>query len=250
VVLWRRPAQLRRALGVLGRAAWVGLLVEAVHQGEAQCQSYPRSSDAGVRWTESRQVEPLAISGIVIDLVDGRPVEGAAVYLHDKRSGAVTDSAGRFRFQAEQPGEYLLETSVIGYEPVSERVRFGAEGILAQISLRARPVPTCERMLCPDCPTAGVRVQVRDLTTGLPPTDLVTLKVELNGRADSTSAVLSGERRLGSVLFAGGGLGADGPFNVRVVAPGYATWEARDIWLEYKNCAWSPLLYAWLLPLR
>lgn len=235
-------------MGQIGMVA-AAFLIGGVAPSLAVAQGYPRSSDASIRWTSTQSAAPLTISGVVIDVGSGEPVPSALVSVHDS-IGVVADSGGRFVLQVSTAGDALLKVQRIGYETVTETILIReGEGVIAQVSVRGDPLRTCERMGCPDCPTAGVRVEVRDLRTGLAPTTPITLWVEAGGQSDSTSASFPGDNKYGRpIIFAGGVLEVEGPFAVEVRSSEHATWTASDLWLEYENCAWSPLLYAWLLP--
>ena len=212
-------------------------------------QAHPSVGDAGVRWAASDGVAPLTISGIVLDASSGMPLPSAMIATTGD-VGTLADESGRFELRLPSAGALMLRVELIGFVVEVDTLFVEPDrGLLAQINLRMRPVPICERMWCPDCPVAGVRVEVHDFRTGQAPTVPVLLKVEAGGRVDSVAASFPRDNKFDRpIAFAGGELGVDGPFRVWIDAPGYSTWTATGVWLQYENCAWSPLLHAWLLP--
>lgn len=62
--------------------------------------------------------KPASVEGRVIDTNSGEPVKRVLVILrrgNDRGIGAYTDTAGRFAFQAVEPGSYTLSAERDGY---------------------------------------------------------------------------------------------------------------------------------------
>jgi outer membrane cobalamin receptor len=70
------------------------------------------------------------VAGRVVDAETGLPVVGAAVQAGP--SGAATDAEGRFRLDLA-PGVYVLRVRALGYAPLADSLRLGAD---VQIALR------------------------------------------------------------------------------------------------------------------
>jgi iron complex outermembrane receptor protein len=62
-----------------------------------------------------------SLTGFVRDS-KGQPLYGAAVFVHDLRTGAVSDSLGQYRVASLPFGHYLVEVSFIGYGSVTESI--------------------------------------------------------------------------------------------------------------------------------
>ena len=70
-------------------------------------------------------VAQVSISGTVTD-ADGLPLEGVNVYEPTTYEGAVTDSAGRYRFEASAKTPFTLRIQYIGYREDSLRINAAA----------------------------------------------------------------------------------------------------------------------------
>lgn len=55
------------------------------------------------------------IVGVVLDVVGRRPIDGARIHLRDTPGEVVSDENGHFAFTDVPPGDYVLETSRVGY---------------------------------------------------------------------------------------------------------------------------------------
>ncbi len=94
-----------------------------------------------VRSAPSPPVEvPPRLSGTVVDLSNGRTVEGAMVEVLDADGGLVirrlTDAEGVFRVLPGPSGEYGLRVERLGYAPVEgARVAVGEEGTTVEIRM-------------------------------------------------------------------------------------------------------------------
>ena len=60
------------------------------------------------------------LSGTITDLKTGKPLAGAAIYLHEAKTGAVSDDKGFFKTPAVPAGKYLVEISFQGYTSILE----------------------------------------------------------------------------------------------------------------------------------
>ncbi len=65
------------------------------------------------------QSKKASISGRVTASGGSVPVPGARISVVNLHRSAVTDSVGRFTFNALQPGHYLVEAMIIGFAPLS-----------------------------------------------------------------------------------------------------------------------------------
>jgi iron complex outermembrane receptor protein len=62
------------------------------------------------------------LSGQVTDAKTGLPLAGAAVYLHEAKTGTVTDSSGHYKTPAVPAGKYLVEVSYEGYTAILQTI--------------------------------------------------------------------------------------------------------------------------------
>lgn len=67
-----------------------------------------------------------SISGFVKDKYQ-KPIIGATIRLDQTAKGAVTDTAGYFRIENLQKGEYTLFVNAIGIEPVSRKIKISEQ---------------------------------------------------------------------------------------------------------------------------
>ncbi|NJK97104.1 MAG: carboxypeptidase-like regulatory domain-containing protein, partial [Bacteroidales bacterium] len=63
--------------------------------------------------------EKIPVHGIVTDNSD-MPIPGATVYLVTNKTGAVTDSSGRYSFVVPARGRYIILASFIGYKTYTD----------------------------------------------------------------------------------------------------------------------------------
>jgi len=87
--------------------------------------------------------------GLVLN-EDSLPLQGASVVLASKegptKKGVITSSRGRFRFQEQEPGDYRLEISLVGYEPFVKEIsltagpNFGGRIVLGEKSYELEQV--------------------------------------------------------------------------------------------------------------
>ncbi|NCI45442.1 TonB-dependent receptor [Sediminibacterium soli] len=62
------------------------------------------------------------LSGKVFDDKTGHPLAGAVVYIHEAKTGTVTDSAGHYKTPSVPVGRYLVEVSFEGYTSILETI--------------------------------------------------------------------------------------------------------------------------------
>ncbi|MEO7530865.1 MAG: TonB-dependent receptor [Sediminibacterium sp.] len=62
------------------------------------------------------------LSGKITDAKTGKPLAGAAIYLHEAKTGAVADENGSFKTPAVPVGKYLVEISFQGYTSILETI--------------------------------------------------------------------------------------------------------------------------------
>ncbi len=211
----------------------------------AQDRYYP---DAGIRWASSPRVASLTISGIVVDVTDGKPLF-ASVGLRGTSYGVLTDSLGRFTLKAPRAGKLLLAVSKIGYRTAQDTIEFRAEGgLIAQVGLQLDA--DCESMVPP-----GMKIMVRDLVTGLAPATPVRVRIQSDtfvAETDRGATTINPDRSIAHLSFAvGSELPTHGPFDVEVIANGYVTWKASNVLMVLDQCGRDrqPTLRAWLMPI-
>ncbi len=64
------------------------------------------------------------VNGIVTDQ-DGRPLPGANIMVEGTNIGSASDSEGRFSFQFEPEGEFVIVASYIGYSSYRQTCKVG-----------------------------------------------------------------------------------------------------------------------------
>ena len=64
------------------------------------------------------------ISGLVKD--NKTPVSGASITIKDSYDGAITDSAGKFRFKTTEKGEQTLVVSAVGYKTFEQKLNLSS----------------------------------------------------------------------------------------------------------------------------
>ncbi len=249
----------------------VGLFV-----GDLSGQSATRSPDLGVHWSASNSFAPLEIEGIVIDVSTGLGLRGAQIQLTGTDIRVLTDQDGRFRMSVPSAGQYEIVFQRLGFWSISSDIEVQAgKGVGLQIATERRSIHNCPLTVCtrPEC-GAGVRVEVKALDTGVAPAR-VELTVTAGGRSASALGVAPASdsayvrersfmapehaaaadlRRAlqAGQLHAGGELATLGPFDVMVSAPGYATWDASQVWLRDRGPCDPPassVVRVWLIPL-
>jgi len=73
--------------------------------------------------TPSRRHEDIGnLNGTVTDKADGKPINGASVYLPGLKRGANTDSTGHYSLKNLPRGNYLVQVTAVGYATFSQRV--------------------------------------------------------------------------------------------------------------------------------
>lgn len=60
------------------------------------------------------------LSGKITDAKTGKPLSGAVIYLHEAKTGTVSDEMGNFKTPAVPVGKYLVEISFVGYTSILE----------------------------------------------------------------------------------------------------------------------------------
>jgi hypothetical protein len=203
--------------------------------------------DVGLEWTHSAGRGRL-VRGVVFAAETGEPIRFAQVELLGTRHGMLTDERGRFSFVVEEPGSYVLRTSIIFFETMSDSIDVMVDATTnVQVGLIPDPRHNCEVVcLAPGCPS-GVRVEVRDFETGRRPPGRTSLVVRGGPVVDSAAVPAGAGEKVD--LAAGGNRGFGGPFTVVVQSEGRADWVLRDVWLA-PACplARTPVIQVFMFP--
>lgn len=77
------------------------------------------------------------ISGRVLDVDTGYPLEGATVIIREQPGGTVSDANGYFELRVEKPGNYQLHVSYMGYEPLVRQISTGPRSVHLNLMMRA-----------------------------------------------------------------------------------------------------------------
>ncbi len=86
---------------------------------------------ANVAYTQS------TVSGVVTDADTGLPLPGATVIVAGTVTGSATDADGRFEISSLTSGNYELDVSFLGYEPVSQFITLGNVDLTVNFTLEA-----------------------------------------------------------------------------------------------------------------
>ena len=208
-----------------------------------------REELAPVRFGESRAVPALVVAGVAYDADTGAPIQAAQINIRGTQTGALTDRLGRFRLRVPSGGTLPLVVQLIGYDAREATIPvYDDRGTLVEIGLRQHRVPMCGNVVC-----AGpfgcyaVEAIVRDVLTGVAPNGPVVMRVR--GTTASDSTVVEGRAGEESVhLGAASGLADPGPYEVEVMAEGYAPWRARGVRRDECSRVESNPLRIWLFP--
>ncbi|MBX3146887.1 MAG: carboxypeptidase-like regulatory domain-containing protein [Gemmatimonadales bacterium] len=68
------------------------------------------------------------------------PLLGALVEIRGLELGAITDSTGQFRIDGIRPGQHEVLVRRIGYRPLRQRIRFGADEVV-RVGFRLEEIP-------------------------------------------------------------------------------------------------------------
>jgi hypothetical protein len=192
------------------------------------------------------------IDGIVVDAYRGSVLSHAIVRVNyadtvKKTAAVVSDEGGRFRIIGVKPGPATLQFSYIGYHPENVPIS-GDSGLVVRGGLHAVAMRACG-LLVNTGPRPAITVIVRDAQTGVAPTVPVMLRLSDGGYADSATASTSPSYTPDSLAL-GAAEQRNGSYDVRVTAPGYKTWQARDVRPPTSSCygVEGRYLPVWLLP--
>jgi len=89
----------------------------------------------GLIWVSFQVQAQVRISGKITDSRN-KPVGGASVNLKDTYDGTTADSLGHFSFITIEKGEQTLQVSIIGYNPVEQKLQIAGTPIILNISLK------------------------------------------------------------------------------------------------------------------
>ncbi|MCM1501967.1 MAG: TonB-dependent receptor [Bacteroidales bacterium] len=86
-----------------------------------------------------------SVSGKVLDSKSGEPLAGVVLRLGSDYLWTITDMDGRFTMEKVQPGEYVLESSFLGYVTVSQKINVkkdieGIDIIMSESTLAIKEV--------------------------------------------------------------------------------------------------------------
>lgn len=72
----------------------------------------------------------ITIRGTIDDKATRTALPGVSVYIHDLKTGSVTDLEGNYSIAHLSPGTYLFEISFVGYKSIVQRFRILGDTIL------------------------------------------------------------------------------------------------------------------------
>jgi iron complex outermembrane recepter protein len=71
-----------------------------------------------------------SISGQIIDKSSSKTIEGATIYLPELMTGTISDASGNFEIKNLKKGRYILQVSVIGFQPLIQTITVPIAGPL------------------------------------------------------------------------------------------------------------------------
>ena len=229
---------MKRSLAVVALVLGTPLLTPQPGVGQAV--------DEGIRWTVTSALPPGTVGGVVLEASTGRVAQWAVVQVYGTDIGTLSNSEGQFRLEAVPVGRHAISIQLIGYESVEDSVEVReGRGVAVRAAIAKEPILKCGLIVCgKSC--GAVRVNVRDVLTGVGPRSAVALRVRRDTLVEWSFA--GPERERSHVDLAAGE--GDGPFVVEVAAAGYVTWRKSDVRVERNECdvVTSPPLPVWLLP--
>lgn len=143
------------------------------------------------------------IAGIVSD--SSGKVSGASVWIKENKEGLKTDSEGRFSFRDVKPGNYTLQVSFIGYQPVSRTISIKPKETLQVDFNLSTGISSLEGVL------VHGRTQVAELRESGYTVNVIDLKAVQNTSADLNQVL---NRSVGVRVREQGGMGSDFNFSL------------------------------------
>ncbi|RSK31798.1 TonB-dependent receptor [Hymenobacter metallilatus] len=84
------------------------------------------------------RAQSTTLSGTVRDAA-GQPLPGVNVFLKTTFDGASTDSVGRFRFETQAAGSYVLQASLLGFISTERAVELAGRPLALALTLKSTP---------------------------------------------------------------------------------------------------------------
>lgn len=88
-----------------------------------------------VIWCCSGAVGQVRVSGKVTDN-KSKPLAGVSVNIKDSYDGATTDSLGNYAFTTTEKGDHIMELTIIGYQPISQKINISGTDLVVNNSLK------------------------------------------------------------------------------------------------------------------
>ena len=141
------------------------------------------------------------IRGKVTD-IKNKPVAGASIALKNSYDGATSDSIGNFSFSTTEKGDQVLAISIIGYNPVEEKITIAGPPVIVKISLKEMITELKAVVIS----AGSFEASDRNKGAVLNPIDIVTTP-SANGDVTSAFKTLPGTQQVGESegLFVRGG---------------------------------------------
>jgi len=73
-----------------------------------------------------------SITGVIIDVETGLPLQGANVVLMPSSKGTISDENGKFKIEQIDIGDYSLQISFVGYKKITKRINVKANQVYEQ----------------------------------------------------------------------------------------------------------------------
>ncbi|MEN9685035.1 MAG: hypothetical protein RLZZ28_821 [Bacteroidota bacterium] len=79
---------------------------------------------AAIAGSSDKMEEAVAVNltGRITDAKTGKPLAGASIYIHEAKTGTVSDESGNFKTPAIPSGKYLVEVSYQGFATILEKL--------------------------------------------------------------------------------------------------------------------------------
>lgn len=223
-----------------GAMVRLGLFIAVLHvifAGAALAQSCdcPEASPSVSQIHVWQSGDKAFVSGLIVDVQTERPLFGAIVKTHVNGEtgphGTLTDSTGWFKYAVPLADTTEVLVQYIGYKTSTLRIPLNSAAV--RFVMLPAPIALCggvaERAAMPR--RSGVLLTVRDIRTGLPPTETISLTGYEWTTQDSLKAAIHATSE-GVRL----PISSPGVFSIRVEAGGYVPWHRPKLVVINDDC--------------
>lgn len=121
----------------------VGMVAGAsLAPGSLAAQMVSRALGEPFAWQVVRDEDRPTVSGIVLN-ASGDAFPGVLLSMPELEVHALSDSAGRFEFDAPPPGEWIVSVEMIGHETIEGRIAVPPDASVRMAVIFHRPMAIC-----------------------------------------------------------------------------------------------------------